>query len=396
MEIRPPTFRSLEEMIVAAAESVRPPERITVSEAAAKYRKLNNPGSYVGDWKNEKTPYLVEPMDELTSQHYTGMVFVGPARTGKSDMFFNWLLHSARCDPADIMPIDMTKEVAREWSMGDLAKFARNQPDFAERMLPGRQNDDRRQDVQKRRPPAAALAGHHRVFGKTLPRTWTADYDRIDDADRSRQGRSAVRSAAQAHDHLQAVRHVRCEGPPPGRPIKDTKWQQKTKHQAPPTSGILALYNRGDRRRYYWRCPVCKQPFEPDFDLFCYPDSEDAMEAAEMVTMRCPARECQFDIEPSFKQELNVGGRWVKDGMFWMPDGSMQGKQPKTDIASFWLKGPCAAFQDWKSLVFNYIQAKQEYRVQRRRRPAEKDDHRRSGQALRTQGARGDTSAGRT
>lgn len=361
MQIRSPDFRSLEEMVVAAAESVRPPERITVAEAAAKYRNLNTPGAYVGKWKHEKTPYLVEVMEELTSQHYTGLILVGPARTGKSDVFFNWALHSALCDPGDIMRIDMTKEVAREWSMGDLAKFIRNQPDFAERMMPGRQNDNRF-DKTFRNSARMLLRWPviTEVSGKTVPRTWTADYDRIeaaDDLDKEGPLFDLQRKRTTTFKRF----GMSVAESSPGRPVTDTKWQPKSKHQAPPTTGILALYNRGDRRRYYWRCPHCKEAFEPDFDLFCYPDSDDAMEAAEMVTMRCPNRECQFDIEPSFKHELNVGGRWVKDGQIWMPDGSMRGKAPKTDIASFWLKGPCAAFQDWKSLVFNYIQAKQEF-----------------------------------
>ena len=88
-------FTTIEEMIAASAASVRPAERLTVPEAAERYRYLNNPGSYVGMWRNKTTPYLVEPMEELTSLDFTGMIFVGPARTGKSDMFFNWLTSTA-------------------------------------------------------------------------------------------------------------------------------------------------------------------------------------------------------------------------------------------------------------------------------------------------------------
>lgn len=75
---------TLESLIVDAAAAVRPPERLTVSEAAEKYRKINVPGSYVGDWLNATTPYLVEPMDVLQSLDFNAMVFVGPAQSGKS------------------------------------------------------------------------------------------------------------------------------------------------------------------------------------------------------------------------------------------------------------------------------------------------------------------------
>lgn len=63
-------FQTLEAMVLATAEAVRPPERLTVSGAAEKYRYLNNPGSYVGPLKMSLTPYLREPMDGLMSLDY--------------------------------------------------------------------------------------------------------------------------------------------------------------------------------------------------------------------------------------------------------------------------------------------------------------------------------------
>ena len=75
---------TLESLIVDSATAVRPPERLTVSQSAERYRKINNPGSYVGDWKNDTTPYLIEPMDELQSLDYDGLVFAGPAQCGKA------------------------------------------------------------------------------------------------------------------------------------------------------------------------------------------------------------------------------------------------------------------------------------------------------------------------
>src|SRR5574343_35175 len=77
-------FPSIEEMIAASAGGIRPPERLTVAEAAERYRYLNNPGSYVGYWDNSVAPYLVEPMEVLTSLEFIGMIFAGPARTGKA------------------------------------------------------------------------------------------------------------------------------------------------------------------------------------------------------------------------------------------------------------------------------------------------------------------------
>jgi hypothetical protein len=79
-----PSYNSIEEMILATADAVRPPERITVSQAAERYHIVKNPGMHEGPFSLDKTPYLREPMDVLTSLDFTSMVFAGPARTGKA------------------------------------------------------------------------------------------------------------------------------------------------------------------------------------------------------------------------------------------------------------------------------------------------------------------------
>ena len=58
-------FNSVEQIALACAEMLRPPERTTVAEAASKYRVVNSPGAYVGPWFNSTTPYMVEPMLSL-------------------------------------------------------------------------------------------------------------------------------------------------------------------------------------------------------------------------------------------------------------------------------------------------------------------------------------------
>ena len=84
-------YQNLGEIVVEMCDALTPPERLTVSEAAAKYRYLNNPGAYVGPWLNETTPYIIEPMDECTNREYNSLIFVGPAQCGKTDFLLNFL-----------------------------------------------------------------------------------------------------------------------------------------------------------------------------------------------------------------------------------------------------------------------------------------------------------------
>ncbi len=345
-------------MVVDVAEMIRPPERLSVSQAAPKYRYLKNEGSYVGPWDNRIAPYLVEPMDESTSLDFTGEVFVGPARCGKSDMFFNWLAHTAICDPADMMVIHMTNNTARDWSQGDLARFFRHSKQVGARLLKGRQNDNVHDKhftsgmrLLVKWPAISELSG------KTIPRLWLMDYDRMpQDVEGEGAPFDLARKRAQTYR-----RFGMCVAESsPGFDVEDSQWIASTPHEAPPTKGVLALYNRGDRRRWYWDCPQCRGKFEPDFKLFQYPDSADPMDAAEQVIMVCPHNGCV--LTPDMKKELNAGGRWIKDGMTWTEDGRILGSPIRTDIASFWLKGPAAVFQDWSQLVLRYVQASAEFK----------------------------------
>lgn len=352
-------YHSLEHLISELAVMVRPPTRMTVAEWAEKRRFLNNPGSFVGYWDNAVAPYLVEPMNMTSSLAYTGMIFVGPARTGKSDMFFNYLGHTSECDPADMMLIHMTQNTARDWSQGDLARFFRHTKAAGDTLVPGKVNDNTHDKKFKsgmrlliKWPTISELSG------KTIPRLWLMDYDRMSqDIDGEGAPFDLARKRAQT-----VKRFGMCVAESsPGFEQEDPNWLAKSPHEAPPTKGILALYNRGDRRRWQWPCPQCEGKFEADFHMFSYPDldTQDFMEAAEQVTLVCP--HCGFPIPPSYKRDLNNAGRWIKDGMTWTDAGDIEGRARRTDIASFWLKGPAAAFQDWSSLVLKYLQAKHEF-----------------------------------
>lgn len=340
---------------------IKPAERLTVSEAAAKYRKLNTPMAYVGPWINETTPYLVEFMDELSSLDFTGIAFVGPARAGKSDVVHNWILHSALCDPGDTIIYAMKQSRAHELSNKEVRSLLFNTKELGEQLMPGKNNNT---TYLKRFKSGMSLMirwpSLTELSGKTIPRVWFEDYDHIQQDNDQIANEGPAFNLGQKRTQTFGRFGMTVAESSINRPIEDPKWVPSTLHEAPPTkNGILAIYNRGDRRRWYWRCPQCDDPFEPDFKHFNWPDLKDFKEASEQVTLVCP--HCGFPIPPSMKSELNAKGRWVKEGMTWNADGSMTGKPIRTNIASFWLKGPCAAFQSWEEMVFKYLQAKDHY-----------------------------------
>lgn len=362
MKLATPEYRTIQQVRSATLGMLRPPKRMTVSEAAEEYRYLNNPGSYVGYWNNLKAPYLVEPMDTLTSLDFVGMVFVGPARTGKSDMFLNWLSHTALTDPADVMLVHMTQNTARDYSNADLSKLFRHSPKVGAEVAPGKHNTH---DIRFKSGMRLLIKwpSISELSGKTVKYTWEMDYDRMEQ-DVEGEG-NPFDLAGKRGESFKRFRMNVAESSP-GFAVTNPKWIPKTPHEAPPTKGILELYNRGDRRRWYWKCFQCEEAFEPDFNLFSYPEVDEttgekleSIERAERVVLGCP--HCGFPHSPDMKNELNAKGKWIKEGQRWNADGTVTGKARRSNIASFWMKGPAAVFQDWSSLVLNYLQAMEAY-----------------------------------
>lgn len=357
-------FGSLEKMLVAAAEAVRPPERLTVAQAAARYRKLNNRGSYVGDWDNSMAPYLVEPMEILTDLNYTGMVFVGPAQCGKTELYLNWHTYTVVVDPADLTLIQTSQGTASDFSKRRVDRLHRDSKEVGSGLIHGRNYDN---TFDKRYTAGAMITlswpSINELSGRPIPRMFLTDYDRMDqDVDSN----GAPYDLAQARTTTFGRHGMTAAESSPSFPVLDPRWSRSTPHEAPPTEGILALYNRGDRRRWYWPCTACGYAFEPDFSLMHWPKSDDLLYSAENAWLECPHCQAKYvhgggNGLPG-KHEMNRRGTWVADGQTLTPDGEITGTRMRSMIASFWLKGSAAAFKDWKTLVLKYLQAEQEYR----------------------------------
>lgn len=353
---RPASYQTLEELAAAATVALAPPERLTVSEAAAKYVRIKEK-NYSGPWSSDKTPYMVEPQDVLTSLDYTGMAFIGPARTGKSQTWLNWLAYSAKCDAADMMLIQMSQARAREFSLSDLRKLFRASPEVAAELVPGRVNDN---VYDKTFISGMRVTIVHpsinELSGKTSGRNWAMDYDRLPssiDGEGDAWTLLAKRGETLGRYAMTVIETS------PGFPVTDAKWIAESPHEAPPCEGGLSIYNSGTRARWQWGCLQCNHKFEAEFSMFVYPDSRDFREAAEAVVLPCPS--CGYPMTPDMQHHLNLDGRWIKEGELWLPNGSIEGRPRRSDIASFWLKGPAAGFNTWPKLVLAYLNAKEDY-----------------------------------
>lgn len=78
--------------IKEALAYLKPPEDISVSEWAEKYRILDaKTSASPGPWRNERTPYLVGVMDELRNYETEKIVFVKPTQVGGTEAMQNMI-----------------------------------------------------------------------------------------------------------------------------------------------------------------------------------------------------------------------------------------------------------------------------------------------------------------
>ena len=326
---------------------------------AAERRKVLDNGSVVA-WRNDVVPYMVEPADMLNSRRYRGEAFVGPARTGKTAALIeNKIGQVIECDPCDVRVIQMDQAAAREFSLKKLDKLIRYCPSLVERKAQGRNCDN---IYDKRYLGNMTLDIGWPVISKVsssdIPVMLLTDYDRMpDDID----GEGNLYDLAMKRTQTFGSRGMALAESSPGRLLLDEEWKpsRRNPHMAPPTSGILALFNRGTRGRWYWTCPDCEKRFEPDFPLLVYPKEGTPAERGREAEMMCP--HCGVTISARHKRELNVGGVWLHESA----DGSLvtidDERIRETDVVSYWLKGPAAAFQSWTELVTKYESAVEEF-----------------------------------
>lgn len=334
------------------AELIRPPRRIRASQAAAERMKVMDGDGTVRDWSPDATPYMVEPLDCMGSRLYDAVIFAGPARTGKTNALVDgYVAYKIDCDPGDGLIVQISEEKAREFSKKRIDRMLQNSPALAKRLSP-RGHDNNVHDKTFRAgnylgikwPSKNVLASSDYQF------VLITDYDRLDE-NIGGEG-DAFTLGSKRTQTFGSTGMTLAEGSP-GREVVDADWERPadSPHMAPPTTGILDLFNQGDRRVWYWQCQeyACRQWFAPTMDNF-------NLQAKQAF---CP--HCGTLVEASQKRSMNIAGRWIPEGMELSPEGVLTGHRRPVRIASFWMEGPAAAFQSWLSLTEKLARAEETY-----------------------------------
>jgi phage terminase large subunit GpA-like protein len=354
-------YASARDVSRTVAELYRPPRRMKPSAATGKYLR-NDKGAY----DLSLSPMMVEPLDLLSSREYQGIVFVGPARSSKTySLLLGGLTYVITSAPGDMLMVQMTGESARDFSRGDLDRAIRHSPELAKR-LSTRARDDNTFDKFWRSGVSLKIGwpAVSQLSSKTLQYVFITDYDRPENRDNV-DGEGPMWDLAMKRVETYMSRGKCVAESSPGEVIIDPQWRAQTPHEAPPVAGIMSLYNRGTRARWYWPCVHCgeyseAQPGLSNFKLPPFEELEKLVQKQDPVSLAeefafIPCRKCGGIHRMEHRTEMNARAKWVHEGER-IENGKRVGERRRSGIASFWLGGVAATYQRWDGLLQKYFQ----------------------------------------
>lgn len=228
----------------ALMEGLRPEQPLTVSEWADKHRRLSSKASAEpGPWRTNRTPYLREPMDCLSSiSPVQRVVMMFAAQTGKTEAGANWLGYVIDHAPGPMLLVQPTVEMAKRLSKQRLESLITETPVLAEKIAPSRSRDSGNTMFAKDFPGGMMLlTGSNSATGLRSTPCRYIFCDEIDAFPSDVDGEGDPVSLAEKRATTFARRKILLTSTPT---VKDF-------------SRIEAEYERSDQRRFYVPCPCC-------------------------------------------------------------------------------------------------------------------------------------------
>lgn len=223
--------------------ALRPPPKQTVSQWADENRVLSSEASAEpGRWSTDRAPYLRGVMDAINDPEVKKIVCSKGSQIGWTETINNFIAYFIARDPAPILMIQPTLEMAQAWSKDRFAPMLRDTP-----ALRGKVRDAKTRDADNTILHKSFTGGHITAIGANSPSGLASRPIRLvfaDEPDRYPP------SAGKEGDPLTlaAKRQI-------------TFWNKKTVLGSTPTNKDTSVIDReyklSDMRRYFIPCHAC-------------------------------------------------------------------------------------------------------------------------------------------
>ena len=243
-DIRERQAKKLDERLRESfSRSLKPPPKLTVSQWADRFRQLSSESSAeAGRWSTSRAEYQRGMMDAVSDPSIETVVLMTAAQVGKTELINNVVGFHIHQDPAPMLVVQPTLEMAQTWSKDRLAPAIRDTPVLSERISDPRSRDSGNTTLHKVFP-----GGHVTACGANSPSSLASRPCRIilcDEVDRYPISAGS-------------------EGDPVGlaKRRSATFWNRKIILVSTPTekgaSRIEQAFAESDQRRYFVKCVDC-------------------------------------------------------------------------------------------------------------------------------------------
>lgn len=328
-------LRPVDRTAATAFRNFRPPEDLTVSKWAAKYRVLSRESSAeAGPWRNDRTPYMVEPMDAFNDPKVHEIAIVAGSQTGKSETQLNTIGYIIDQDPASTLYVQPNLDDAKKFSRLRIAPMFRDSARLRSKVSEVRSRDAGNTVLQKTFP-----GGMLTIVGSQSPSALAstpARYVLGDEIDRW------ALSAGTEGDPWELA-----------KARTTTFYNAKLLAVSTPTikgfSRIEKLYNDGTQERWCSQCPDCGEWHDILFDdiKFDFETIKVGRTKTYMVNSVhwcCPSCGC-IHTEKTMRAQP---AKWIA----FNPAAYEHGRR------SFWINAFSSPWRSWDTIVVKFLESK--------------------------------------
>ncbi len=326
--------RRLNAVVSKVMAGMKPPEDLTVSQWADKYRRLPRSAAEPGQWRTSRTPYLREPMDAFTDPKVRRIVMVASSQVGKSEFELNCIGYIIHQDPGNILYIHPDIDDAKKFSQVRVGPLIQECRVLRSRVSRAKSRDSGNTILRKSFPGGMLI-----MCGSLVPDDLASTPCRYifgDERDRW------AASAGNEGDpwKLATARQI-------------TFYNSKAVEVSTPTiksaSKIAQSFAEGTMERWCVKCPHCGEYHDIHFEDITFTKIEKMIQKQRQyevtdIYYTCPDCDC-ISTETQIKKQP---AKWIAEN----PDAYKRG------VRSFWLNSFVSPWASWESSILEYLYAK--------------------------------------
>ena len=313
-------------MIQETNQTWTPPPNLKISDWADAYRKLSPESSAeAGAWRTDRAPYQREIMDAFNDPDIQRIAFIKSAQVGATEILLNVIGYYIDQDPAPMLIMQPTLQMAQAFSKDRLATMIRDSEKIRDCVKDPRSRDSGNTVLSKK-----FAGGNLNIVGSNSASGLASRPIRIvlaDEVDRYEASAGA-------------------EGDPISLATKRTTtfWNKKIYMCSTPTikglSRIETAFEESDQRYYHVPCPECNHKQVLKWKNVVWEENK-----PETASYAC--NECGSIIDESKKQWMLKHGEWIAS-------------EPKSDTAGFHISELYSVWSTWADMAKSFLEAKKQ------------------------------------